>query len=70
MNAAVRGVLRKNNPTYCIVLGCHVILLRTLDIHRTFNLNNWIYPLPRSELAVQVLAHDTLLVLIYPLSKQ
>lgn len=67
---ASRGMLRKNSSTQCTVSRNQVIQLRILDIHRPVNPNDRILPVLRSELAVKFLAHHTLLVLIYLLSKR
>lgn len=64
------GILRKNYPTHGTISRYQVIQIKTLNIHRPINPNDRIHPVVRSELAVQFLAYDTLLVLIYPLSKR
>ena len=70
LSVASRDLLRKNHSTQSTASRYQVIQIKTLDIHKPFNPHDRIHPVLRSELAVQFLAHETLLILIYPLSKR
>lgn len=70
INFASRGMLRKKNSTqlHCFKKSSHSV--KDPKYSQANQLQCKIHPVLRSELAVHFLAHDTLLVLIYPLSKR
>ena len=70
LDVASRDLLRKNHSTQSTASRYQVIQIKTLDIHKPFNPHDRIHPVLRSELALPFLVHDTLLILIYPLSKR